>query len=148
MACGLVGARAIIWTRWNTVNLTLLHKIQWNIYRNSYIFKCIWKCIWICCLRNVGHFVLISMCNVEQRSGVGVTKPISSVQLFSEIFNIVKTHIMYSISCLYLASVAAAQLRWHLPNMNVIQKPNRYFCDIEIFAYGGINEQSFSNPPP
>ena len=55
-------------------------------------------------------------------SGVGVTKPISSVPLFSEIFNIVKTHIMYWISRLYLAGVAAAQLRWHLPNMVVIQR--------------------------
>ena len=55
-------------------------------------------------------------------AGVGVTKPISSVPLFSEIFNIVKTHIMYWISCLYLAGVAAAQLRWHLPNMNMIQR--------------------------
>ena len=56
------------------------------------------------------------------RPGVGVTKPISSVPLFSDIFNIVKTHIMYRISRLYLAGVAAAQLRWHLPNMNVIQR--------------------------
>ena len=55
-------------------------------------------------------------------SGVGVTKPISSVPLFSENFNIVKTHIMYWISRLYLAGVAAAQLRWHLPNINVIQR--------------------------
>ena len=59
---------------------------------------------------------------INPSPGVGVTKPISSVPLFSEIFNIVKTHIMYWISRLYLAGVAAAQLRWHLPNINVIQR--------------------------
>ena len=53
--------------------------------------------------------------------GVGVTKPISSVPLFSEFFNNAKTHVDYWISCLYLAGVAAAQLRWHLSNINVIQ---------------------------
>ena len=58
----------------------------------------------------------------QHSPGMGVTKPISSVPLFSEIFNIVKKHIMYWISRLYLAGVAAAQLRWHLLNMNVIQR--------------------------
>ena len=59
---------------------------------------------------------------LQWRPGVGVTKPTSPVPLFSEIFNIVKAHIVYWISRLYLAGVAAAQLRWHLPNMNVIQR--------------------------
>ena len=40
--------------------------------------------------------------------GVGVTKPISSVPLFSEIVSIVKTRVSYWISRLYLAGVAAA----------------------------------------
>ena len=53
--------------------------------------------------------------------GVGVTKPISSVPLFSEIFSIAKTHVSYWISRLYLTGVAAAQLRWHLSKINVIQ---------------------------
>ena len=53
--------------------------------------------------------------------GVGVTKPISSVPLFSELFSIVKTHISYWMSRLYLTGVTAAQLRWHLSNINVIQ---------------------------
>ena len=55
------------------------------------------------------------------RSGVGVTKPISSVPLFSEFFSIIKTHVTYWISRLYLTGVAAAQLRWHLSNINVIR---------------------------
>ena len=54
-------------------------------------------------------------------SGVGVTKPISSVPLFSYFLRIAKTHVSYSISCSYLTGVAAAQLRWHLSNMNVIE---------------------------
>ena len=56
------------------------------------------------------------------RSWVGATKPISSVPLFSEIFNIVKTHVRYWISRLYLTGDAAAQLRWHMSNINVIQR--------------------------
>ena len=45
---------------------------------------------------------------ISNDSGVGVTKPISSVPLFSEIFSIVKTRVSYWISRLYLAGVAAA----------------------------------------
>ena len=54
-------------------------------------------------------------------SGGGVTKPIFSVPLFSEFFNIIQTHVIYWRSRLYLTGVAAAQLRWHLSNINVIQ---------------------------
>ena len=36
--------------------------------------------------------------------------------------SIIKTHFSYWISRLYLAGVDAAQLRWHLTNMNVIQR--------------------------
>ena len=67
-------------------------------------------------------------------AGVGVTKPISSDPLFSEIFSIVKTHVSSRISRSYLAGVAAAQLRWHLSNIDVIQillevlLPDRKFC--------------------
>ena len=57
-----------------------------------------------------------------EESGVGVTKPISSTPLFFWFFSIVKTNVSYWISPLYLAGVAAAQLRWHLSNMNVIRK--------------------------
>ena len=53
-------------------------------------------------------------------SGVGVTKLISSVPLFSKFFTIVKTDVCCWISGLYLTGVAAAQLRGHLSNMNVI----------------------------
>ena len=49
----------------------------------------------------------------DHAPGVGVTKPISSVPLFSEFFSIVKTHVNY-IDNLYLTGVAAAELRWHL----------------------------------
>ena len=55
-------------------------------------------------------------------SGVGVTKPIFSVPLFYEFFSIVKTHVRYRIWRLYLTGVAAAQLQWHLSNMNVIKR--------------------------
>ena len=55
------------------------------------------------------------------RPGVGVIKPISSVPLFSYFFSISKIHVSYCIWRSYLTGVAAAQLRWHLSNMNVMQ---------------------------
>ena len=64
--------------------------------------------------------ILCLLCSAYS-SGVGVTKPISSVPLFSEFFSIIKTHVSYWISRLYLTGVAAAQLRWHLSNINVIR---------------------------
>ena len=74
-------------------------------------------------LKKQNHMVVeYFSCYFTRRPGVGVTKPISSVPLFSEIFNIFKTHIMYWISRLYLAGVTAAQLWWHLLNINVTQR--------------------------
>ena len=52
---------------------------------------------------------------------VGITKAISSAPLISRFFTIFKTLVTYWLSCSYLTGVAAAQLRWHLSNMNVIQ---------------------------
>ena len=69
----------------------------------------------------------------------GITKPISTVLLFFSFFSIVKTHIRYWISCLYLTGITAAELRWYLSDMNVIRESHRYFCMIENFAYGAIN---------
>ena len=55
------------------------------------------------------------------RPGAGVNKPISTIPLYSPFSVIVKRNISSWIWRLYLAGVAAAQLQWHLPNMNVIQ---------------------------
>ena len=41
------------------------------------------------------------------RHGVGVTKPISSVPLFSEFFSVIKTHVTYWISRLYSTGAVA-----------------------------------------
>ena len=60
--------------------------------------------------------------------GVGVTKPISSVPLFPKFFSIVQTHVSYWIlNIMFIfdrcrcssAAFVAAQLQWHLSNMNV-----------------------------
>ena len=53
--------------------------------------------------------------------GVGVTKSISTVPLFFEFFSIIKTRVSYWISLLYLTGVAAVELLWHRPNMNMIK---------------------------
>ena len=38
----------------------------------------------------------------------------------SDFFSIVKTYVTFQISRLYLTGVTAAELRWHLSNINVI----------------------------
>ena len=86
-------------------------------------------------------------CWKESHQGVGVTKPISSLPLFSSFFNIAKTHISYWISRLYLTGVVAAQLRRHLSNMNVIKKSNRYFCKIDILLTEKLTNGAFVTPP-
>ena len=60
-------------------------------------------------LYNTVRITLIYTYGKDEKSGVGVTKPVSSILLFSAFFSIVKTHVSYWISCLYLADVAAAQ---------------------------------------
>ena len=76
---------------------------------------------------------------------VGDAKPISTVPLLPEFFSVVKIHVIYWISHLYLTGVTRVQLcqiwMWFIES-------NRYFCKIENFAYEEINGQSFSNPHP
>ena len=50
----------------------------------------------------------------------GVTDPISSVPIISHIFRIMETLVFYW-SRSYLKRVSAAELKWHLPNMKVIE---------------------------
>ena len=57
---------------------------------------------------------------IQVSPGVGVTKPISSVPLFSHFCIIIKIPLTCWISRLYLTGVTAARLRWYLSNMNVI----------------------------
>ena len=55
------------------------------------------------------------------RPGVGVTKPIFSVPLFSQFCRMMKTVVTWMISSSYLAGVTAAELRRHLANMNIVE---------------------------
>ena len=77
---------------------------------------------------------------------VGITKPICSVPLFSEFFSIMKTHVSYWISYLYLAGVAAAAVA-----------PVKYRCDSNNLrdtfvklknAYREIDKRSYGNLHP
>ena len=54
-------------------------------------------------------------------SGVGVTKPIFSVPLFSQCLKMIKRLVTCIISRSYLTGVTAAELRRHLTNVNVIE---------------------------
>ena len=59
---------------------------------------------------------------ISKETRGGVTKPISSVAVFSKFFSIFKTHVRYWTKRCCLTSVAAAQMRSHLSNKNVIQR--------------------------
>ena len=54
-----------------------------------------------------------------------------SVPLISQFFSIVKTMVTYWITRSYLTGVTAAELRWHLPNMKVINRMKRLFLQIQ-----------------
>ena len=66
--------------------------------------------------------------------------------LLSWFFRIIKTHVACWVSRSYLTGVTAAELPWHLSNMDVIEESDRYFCKSENFSYREINEQNISNP--
>ena len=78
-------------------------------------------------------------------SGVGVTKPISSVPLFSKFFNIAKY--MWIIEChaniWQLLSCGDTCQIWLW-----FKECQRYFYEIENFACVEIDEWNFSNPHP
>ena len=90
-------------------------------------------------------------CNVSASlltTWVGVTKPISSVLLFSGFFSLVETLISYWISRFYATGVVIALWCNTCQIWMWFNDSNSYFCTIENFAYGEINEQSFGNPHP
>ena len=69
-----------------------------------------------------GFYTALGKLHHSLRSGVGVTKPISSIPLFFSIFSIVKTHGSYWISCLDLTGVAACC-------SSAVVTPVKYECD-------------------
>ena len=91
--------------------------------------------------------VLKNMC-VGITSGVGVTKPISSVPLFPN----------FAESSKHTSAIAYHVYIWQVsPQLSCgdtcqiwmrLKWSNRYFGKVENSAYGEINERSFSNPHP
>ena len=82
------------------------------------------------------------------RSGVGVTKPISSVPLFPKFSALLKNTLtvkyrvyIWQVSPQLSCGDTCQIWMW-------FEESNMYFCEIENFAYGEINERSFSNPHP
>ena len=55
-------------------------------------------------------------------SGVGVTKPIASNPLFSQVFIIIKSLVSYYRSSSYLTGISPAELWWQLLYRNAIQR--------------------------
>ena len=106
------------------------------------------KWIWVSFLNWVNILVkaLIQMMLLMDYSGVGVTKPISSVPLFLQFFRLIKILFTFGISRSCLADIDAAELWWHLLNMDVIWRIHLYFCQIKNFTNREINKWSFSNP--
>ena len=86
--------------------------------------------------------------SATSRPGVGVTKPIFSVPLFSTFSVIVKKALdieyrvyIWQVSPQLSCGDTCQIWMW-------FRESNRYFCKIENFAYGEISERSFSNPHP
>ena len=89
---------------------------------------------------------LLHMHFTKDSLGVGVTKPIFSVPLFSRFSVIVKKTLaieyrvyIWQLSPQLSCGDTCQIWRWFM-------EWNRYFCKIENFAYGEISERSFSNP--
>ena len=84
----------------------------------------------------------------QREAGMGVTKPIFSVPLFSTFSAIVKKALaienrdyIWQVSPQLSCGDTCQIWMW-------CRESNRYFCKIENFAYGEISERSFSNPHP
>ena len=80
------------------------------------------------------------------RSRVGLLSHIFLSRYFPPFIEISKQLVTYWISHSYLTGVTAAELQWHLSNMNVIWIFNIWFCNILNLWDGEINERRFSNP--
>ena len=57
---------------------------------------------------------------VVSDQGRGLLIQFFSLPLFSDFFNVIKTHVSHWISCSYLSGAATIHLQWDMPNMNVI----------------------------
>ena len=99
---------------------------------------------------NFAHFQIFSSATetcTSLLSRVGVTKPISSVPLFSQIFSLSK-HTLTVEYCVYIWQVSPQLSCGDTCQIWMsFEESNMYFCEIENFAYGEINERSFINNP-
>ena len=92
--------------------------------------------------------LLLSDAIFRHRSGVGLTKPISSVPLFSS-FSSSSKHtlaIEYHVYIWQVSPQLSCGDTWQI--WMWFKESNMHFCKIEYFAYGEINERSFINPHP
>ena len=81
-------------------------------------------------------------------SGVGVSKPILSVPLFSQIFRMMKTVVTWIISSSYLAGVTAAELRRHLEIWTWLKVSNLYSCKIKFPVTEKLKNGALVTPTP
>ena len=104
-----------LWCHCNDMDLDMiwLHDTGAFLICTRPTYDCYWGLM-------LHRYHVISGNNHAHTWGGGYTKPIFSVLLFSRFFRIIKTHVTYMISLSYLTGVAAAELRRHLANMNVI----------------------------
>ena len=97
----------------NCINVQLLQKLQGEV-------RCYNSVDTITEQDQVTHYPTEFLNSLEP-PGVGVTKPIFSVPLFPQFFQMIKAVFTCMISSSYLAGVTAAELRRHLANVNVIE---------------------------
>ena len=93
-------------------------------------------------------FVIGYPCHEANLLGVEVTKHISSVPLFSDFLALLK-HTLYNQYHVYIWRVSAQLSCGDICQIWMwFKESDSYICKIENFAYGEINERSFSNPHP
>ena len=117
-------------------------------FRDRYLVTSADTVCWNVRIQNKGR-LFVSRCRpsvwrnyICTSSGVGVSKQIFFVSLFSEFFNNVKRHVKYGISRLYFTCAVAAQLRWCLPNINVIRIIQEVLLQDQIL----LAEELMGNP--
>ena len=93
-------------------------------------------------------FAFHCACTQIYQAGVGVTKPIFPVPLFSEFVTMSKTLVIYWISLSYLQGSPPLSCGNTCQIWKWFQSFNWYFRKIENYPCGEINEGSFSNRHP
>ena len=105
---------------------------NWSYYQIAYV---VWMNNYVACIQTIMHLSW----------GGGYYANLFHSVIFPVLL-IFKTPVTCCISHLYLTCGTTAELRWHLSNMNVIQRINIHFAKTQNLRNGETNQWSHSNP--